>query len=327
MTAAFESIGIVKAWGNVGESLGSTIAWTQRLSGDESTFGVKLKTSGAVDTVGDKSIYLLGRLNERGCFNYRWPFHEYALVHEKNGPQLGTCALFSFVKDGVLYQIIHLEEDHRDTLGKRNIVLRISSPSKFRPIYSEDYKTAPIGVDSRLPRPGSRKGYAIDLDIFQPESDEAYTRVSSHTAKIKPDPDRPGSWSIDSFSEEVTICLPDTMPVTLVSSMRLRETATAQPAMPPTSEAIHQWIGIDPLNIWATGAMWETIFLRREAATYTVSELSEVNLIARCLEKIVHVDIVPRKLIGADSEPMERQPLAILSNTFLRAEVDMEALL
>ncbi|KXX73103.1 hypothetical protein MMYC01_210595 [Madurella mycetomatis] len=115
------------------------------------------------------------------------------------------------------------------------------------------------------------------------------------------------------------------VPIVLILSLRLREKSAAcqEPLPELTSESVHDWIGCDPASDWATGPMWETIFFRRESLTNCVSELCEVNLVSRCLEKIQHVDAVllPR------GEQDEVRPLALISNTIFGAELDMQALL
>jgi hypothetical protein len=70
--------------------------------------------------------------------------------------------------------------------------------------------------------------------------------------------------------------------------------------------------------------MWRSIFLERERETYSSSELSEVHLVARCLEKILHVDLVFTKV---DNGELERDYQAVVSNVFLRGRLDLKAFL
>ncbi len=66
------------------------------------------------------SSFRLGKQIERGCFNYRWPVNEYSLLLN-NGPddldpsdkETGTCVMFSFVQNGVLYQVLRIEQGCR----------------------------------------------------------------------------------------------------------------------------------------------------------------------------------------------------------------------
>jgi hypothetical protein len=69
--------------------------------------------------------------------------------------------------------------------------------------------------------------------------------------------------------------------------------------------------------------MWHDIFFQREIAKNLASELTEVNLVARCLERILHVDAVPQ----GPKEANRMRHLALLNNIVLGAELDMQALL
>jgi hypothetical protein len=95
----------------------------------------------------------------------------------------------------------------------------------------------------------------------------------------------------------------------------------------PSPQQIYEYVGVSPSDSSsATGAMWQTIFLERVERNYNTSELSEVSLVARCLEKILQVDLIPTTF----SRPGVREAshsLAVVSNLFIRAEVDLKALL
>ncbi|KAI0438685.1 hypothetical protein F4803DRAFT_554809 [Xylaria telfairii] len=62
------------------------------------------------------SSFRLGEMIERGCFNYRWPLNESALLFNRgrkgNIPdiQAGYCTRLSYFKNGVCYQVIRLEQ-------------------------------------------------------------------------------------------------------------------------------------------------------------------------------------------------------------------------
>lgn len=108
----------------------------------------ELDKSGAL-VASNGSSFQLGPMIGRGCFNYRWPVTEYYLnlhpnyekqarldekanpkkasareddkddTHETTCPDevkerhVGTCQMFSCVKDDVFYQVLRLEEDGR----------------------------------------------------------------------------------------------------------------------------------------------------------------------------------------------------------------------
>ena len=87
----------------------------------------------------------------------------------------------------------------------------------------------------------------------------------------------------------------------------------------PTSKEIYDYVGVSPSSRDATGAMWETAFLERERKTDSPSELAEVRLIGRCLEKILQVDLVP------EINCPER--VALVSNMFYWPNIDLNAML
>lgn len=100
--------GVITARGAAEHSLSSLIASMQRYTSNRSTFGLKLVSistpCGATELMVEQ-----GPVFERGSFNYRWPFHEYTLMQPNLGFEVGTCALFSFVRKGTLYQVMRLE--------------------------------------------------------------------------------------------------------------------------------------------------------------------------------------------------------------------------
>ncbi|TRX92928.1 hypothetical protein FHL15_006066 [Xylaria flabelliformis] len=96
----------------------------------------------------------------------------------------------------------------------------------------------------------------------------------------------------------------------------------------PSSEEMHEDIWIEPvrpispleMNSQATGVMWETILQWRDLHTDSMSEFTEISLMARCLEKILQVDLVPC-FYGT-----ENQALAVISNPFMRPTVSLRSL-
>ena len=108
------------------------------------------------------------------------------------------------------------------------------------------------------------------------------------------------------------------------------------------SKKLYDYVGVDPSVEHATGAMWETIFLEREQKADSISELAEVGLVGRCLEKILQVDTVQAsfthsvekgKEVAADPSKMavvkRKIPaeIALVSNLYVRSNVDLKALL
>ncbi|KXX73071.1 hypothetical protein MMYC01_210572 [Madurella mycetomatis] len=316
--------GLLTARADVDDSLSSIVALAQRYRGNKSTFGLKFVSIGATGKGKEKHKFVLGRVVERGAINNRWPFHEYALVQEnKKDIETGTCALFSFVQHGVLHQVMRIEPSCRPgaktcvLLPEGSVIsLQLRLPSKWKKLeyplnqapnpFSDgccDFRVSWVGPGAPLQE--------IGLDPKNPDREtlDKPTRTSSGSILV---PIKEAQLNKD-------------VPIVLILSLRLREKSAAcqEPLPELTSESVHDWIGCDPASDWATGPMWETIFFRRESLTNCVSELCEVNLVSRCLEKIQHVDAVllPR------GEQDEVRPLALISNTIFGAELDMQALL
>jgi hypothetical protein len=123
----------------------------------------------------------------------------------------------------------------------------------------------------------------------------------------------------------------------------------------PTSEQIYDYVGVSSSSIHATGAMWETLFIKRAKKSVPNLEFAEVCLVGRCLEKVLQVDIVPatiegksndtRDEAGAITNPPDQQKqevvladphetavasikeTALVSNLFVQANVDLKSLL
>lgn len=95
---------------------------------------------------------------------------------------------------------------------------------------------------------------------------------------------------------------------------------------PPTSQALYNHVGVDPFSLHATGAMWEGIFLDQRKGSEPVLDLTEFNIIGRSLEKILQVDIVPATFFNNDEGDGEEYA-ALVSNLFVRANIDLKSLL
>ncbi len=63
--------------------------------------------------------------------------------------------------------------------------------------------------------------------------------------------------------------------------------------------------------------MWKIILQWHDLHTDSMSEFTEISLMARCLEKILQVDLVPG-FYGT-----ENQALAVISNPFIRPTVSL----
>ncbi|KAF7506297.1 hypothetical protein GJ744_011870 [Endocarpon pusillum] len=86
LSAPSQEHGLIFGRDNFTRSPYASLARAQREFGGLSTFGLKLsRNRSAYDPRGNKdakegSSFRLGKMVERGCFNYRWPFNEYSLL-------------------------------------------------------------------------------------------------------------------------------------------------------------------------------------------------------------------------------------------------------
>jgi hypothetical protein len=133
---------------------------------------------------------------------------------------------------------------------------------------------------------------------------------------------------------------------TFVAAIRLFEgDANSQPDWDPTlptSEEMHKHIGVDPSSDNATGAMWDTIFIERRDKSDSVLDLAEVHLVGRTLEKILQVAVIPTPFYqggettaqggettaqGGETTAQGGETTALVSNLFIRPNVDLKAML
>ncbi|KAL2067648.1 hypothetical protein VTL71DRAFT_15744 [Oculimacula yallundae] len=414
MTAKSLEKGILFAQGNFESTLYASLARAQRSYGGQSTFGLEIPVSpeqyNSLQKTG--SALRLGEMIERGSFNHRWPFNEYALIsnfglseddetesevespsiradssvgngQDKPGTverEVGTCAVLSFVKDGILYQILRLEASTRweadevymfPFFGKA--ILEVGGPIKFREFEQLPSMRAKENVTDFLPHRPLKDGGISQLDSWNDPLIQLDIRVyrlgldgnSSSELHMHHTSDR----GIGIFKTEADLTYDNWKTrqagsgrtVTFMASFALRDSGTPPDwTSVPTSEEIYRYIGISSSEPTATAAMWETIFVQRESATGRISELSEDRLVARCLEKILHVDLVPASFGKGDrrqypsvqlkpdilhtlpcdeleenltervnvclKDGLRSTPLALVSNLFLRPNVDLKAL-
>ncbi|KAI1097385.1 hypothetical protein F4804DRAFT_351692 [Jackrogersella minutella] len=352
MSAKDDEKGVVFAHGDFERTYYSSLARAQRKHGGQATFGLELATNQKpfentkpeeqLKERKDRGSNLkLGQMTERGCFNYRWPFNEYVLLlNEEDGiepKEAGTCTRVSFVKDDILYQVIRLENGSRVESNtsiyvrwRGQVALSIGGLIKFGELSPDAPYTEPserlvnsdsvsiIGstnqLDIRIQQLNGDKYDTLPLSLpGDQESCNAGRNVGPYHAYA----DLPGT----------NVSFRDRQ-VTFVAEFRLRQCGR-EPKWPntPTSEDIYGYLGIDSCSNMATGMMWETLFLQREDKSNYFSELSEVNLVGRCVEKIMTVDLVPVTIRENGCIKFEKEgPLAPVSNLFLRPNIDLESM-
>ncbi|KAG4432069.1 hypothetical protein IFR05_012449 [Cadophora sp. M221] len=425
MSAKSEQSGIIFAQGNFDSTLYSSLARAQRTHGGQSTFGLEIPVSPEPFNMLKKtgSALRLGEMIERGSFNHRWPFNEYALISNfglggddmpendieaqidnEGGSidgsgrrpwvtenEVGTCATLSFVKSGILYQILRFKVGCRwesdvsylfPSFGR--VVLEVGGLVKFQdferssPMHTTGHerKTTipnfPLGLPHIVSTTG---GVSLSSSWDDPsmELDIQVHRLGS-CVEVEGSPielqlhytsergtcyfETQGELNYDKFKGWKEN---DERTVTFMASFRLRD-STEVSCWPniPTSEEIYKHIGVASSEPAAAAVMWENILAHRELSTGLTSGFSENRLIARCLEKILHVDLVPASfgrsgerryprvepvltlLHGSGRKKLDEgfikraennlkarlrnTPLALVSNLFLQPRVDLEAM-
>jgi len=137
------------------------------------------------------------------------------------------------------------------------------------------------------------------------------------------------------FFEAAPLPVPTTVPTTVLTSEDIPAPKSENWPLPPQPKDIYQYIGVSSSSSKATGAMWDTIFIERRKRSDSVLDLHEFSLIGRSLEKILQVDIVPAFFSDAKDtldkattkQETEFQETALVSNLFVRPNVDLKALL
>ncbi|RYP76969.1 hypothetical protein DL770_007143 [Monosporascus sp. CRB-9-2] len=389
MTAPSKKHGIVFARGDFQYSLYLSLARGQRERGGKSTFGLKLESSKDPDDA-DGARFYLGPMVERGCYNYRWPFNQYSLhvsrsVVQKDGEanitprktghigdknhhlkekgkleEVGTCSLLSFVKDGVLYQVLRVDHECHPSAkacGKvedsTELILRIDGPMRFESFIklcrsNKDtfgstetdelegfWHKKHASVDSFELEAGKRLKagrefcWRASLCEFDLESGSYKgIKLEEKDGKQGHRWKDPGEWwpvykaRVGGNGTKASRIF--------IASFRLHEVAEAPVGVEAcvttrnlSPDDISKFIGTGPRNELATAAMWKSIFYERQAKIECISELCEVDLVARCLEKILDVDLVP---VTFPTVTWASPSLALVSNLFLNANIDLKSL-
>ncbi|KAI0891808.1 hypothetical protein F4806DRAFT_489206 [Annulohypoxylon nitens] len=348
MRARDDEKGLVFAHGDFERTYYSSLARAQRKHGRQATFGLGIARN-QKPFQNDKnksksergSNLKLGEMIERGCFNYRWPFNEYVLLlneaDDSSPKETGTCTRVSFVENGILYQVIRLEKGCRleadichYTPWMGQVALSVGGLVHFGELDTDvpyakfDQSTLKSGLLS-LEGSSNRLDIRVrqligdkykDLPLYLPNNNEDYggqNKVGSYRAYV----DLPGT-NNGNFQDRQ---------VTFIAEFKLQGTkGNDEWPETPNSETIYDYLGIDCRSETATGVMWETIFLQREEKSSYFSELSEVNLVGRCVEKILTVDLVPATIHKKDHVFNNEQPLSLISNMFVQPSIDLESL-
>ncbi|RYO85106.1 hypothetical protein DL766_006716 [Monosporascus sp. MC13-8B] len=325
MTAPSDKHGILFARGDFEYSLYLSVARGQMEYGRKSAFGLKLPSSSSPAENNRDPRFCLGRMVERGCYNYRWPLNEYALCVDTPGREVGTCSLLSFVKDGVLYQVLRLDfECHpsgpacKKAPDETELILKIDGPMRFQSFLS-------MSPSSKLER-GSTKA---DI-LFKESCPTKYKHAFSIPWELEAASGI--RWKAELFEFGIASGEYTKIPLKPFSKKEdhcSKDQGNTLPVyrgdMPKISNNgsrifLASFRLYDPAEI--CGAPPTKIPKPEELSAFI--ELCEADIAARCSEKILDVDLVPAAFPRAAG--WAPRPIALVSNLFLKATVDLNSL-
>ncbi|PVH93772.1 hypothetical protein DM02DRAFT_676624 [Periconia macrospinosa] len=252
--------------------------------------------------------------------------------------QIGTCAIFSFVMKDVVYQVVRItskssQESEEPWPEPSEMDFTIGGPiwfyhhNPFNPTTDkfpmkpdekalQEVQYAPShGKEECLTVYHESKKIALQARVYQHivnGSKESYKPILLEKQNGKT------IHSVEPYS--VPISLHQGKSITLVAAFRLVE-GTHDSNLPwthemPSSPDVYHYIGGDGGNLRAaTAQMWDTIIHQRHIRNNSLSQITDVHLLGRCFEKIVHVDTIQRD-----------GTLALVSNLFMGPEISYSAL-
>ncbi|KAI0552484.1 hypothetical protein F4679DRAFT_534257 [Xylaria curta] len=304
------------------------------------------------------SSFRLGGMIERGCFNYRWPLNEYSLFlnsppEGKDNPDIeaGYCSRLSYFKNGICYQVLRLQQLIPSDLDQGDayhlspldgqVVLEIGGSIYFQLLKNMAGTNEENGSNTHIQNHSStdclriideRLNIGLEARIYQMSTDGRHATSLNLTPSLDQDTFHLVYRAIAKLQNSSSKHDYGNRSETFIAAIRLIQSidtmAASEEFTIPSSEDMHDDIWVEPvysaspvvMNSQATGVMWETILQSRDLHTDLMSEFTEISLMARCLEKILQVDLVPG-FYGTES-----QALAVISNPFMRPTISLRSL-
>lgn len=330
VTAPSELCGYVSVKGGFEDSMDSLLSRAQRPFGEKATFSIKI--------VGQKrsiSACRLGSVKERGCLNHRWPLIKYWL--ETDGDDVlahdGTCTFFSCIKEGTVYQVMHLElfstpmdvssgvaiQPCGDSYGCHprgaDVVVSIGGPVRFSCRCSGLHQTTPrVSWDGRESQkcrklesdslPGAVfvmklfiDGEPIDMPLSVEQPPTAANEIGADTpwkARIR---ERQSMYGNMAYRK--TVPIRSDKPTTIVAAFKLfNHTPSGDHEIShPSAKMMYRLAGIDPDSDYASNSMWKALFNNHVLVDTDVKPslyyAPELGLIQRCLERVLSAHYIP----------------------------------
>ena len=262
---------------------------------------------------------------------------------------VGTFAMVSFIMGGVLYQVLRLDPRHQqvgsESTDKAELILTIEGPMRLQSFcrLNQPCKGEEVVLSECEKHPDSACLLGtLDKSIIHWQANLFHFDLSTGgpgtpvpLKHLKDDKEKrdhcfktdDGLESLPRFQAELEEMDTKSCHV-FVAAFRLVDEAAPEYSNPmkiPPHQVIHDFVRFGSSHARGTASMWRSIFSERQEYLDCISEVCEESIVGRCLEKILSVDTVPAVVPQGALEPLHH--LAIVSNMFLRANVDLKAVL
>ncbi|PVH79529.1 hypothetical protein DL98DRAFT_655454 [Cadophora sp. DSE1049] len=288
LTAPDDTCGIVFVRGHFPNAPDSILSRSQRRddSGNKGTFGTRLHRAE------DESDLELGERLAQGWINLRWPYTKYELREKNDELDLssGSYEQISFVRDGVLVQVIRLKWGHEsslsdydsaDGLERKTARVKVGGVVQFGCPCSNrgppDADTFHLGSENGLACVSERYQKRLEMHLF---IDGIRQDISAPLHGL--DHDEIGGTEVDTSSMH-EIELRDGEPVVIVSTYALRSNDKNSTGLEMTTfNDLEDHLGTCNTSIHMTDRLWTALC----SANYEASEAVDVCVIGRGVEQI-----------------------------------------
>ncbi|KAK3290899.1 uncharacterized protein B0H64DRAFT_446714 [Chaetomium fimeti] len=302
MTAPSGKHGIVFAWGDFEFSPDLALARGQREQGGKSSFGLKF-----LGSEGGESRSYKWSVTERGSFQYRWPIKRFCYSSVDRSRLDANAGTPNEEEEDD-------EEEAADAkLGTGSLMSFVDKGCLYQVLRLDPTKEFELQLTLECP---------MQFHSFANPDGEEVEAEQSESRGNKPH--KVPKWVTAETKENATT------PLVFLAMYRLVEAEHEIQAClkPPWPDEISNVVLAKSSDTFAgTAELWQGLFADRQSKAECVSALCEADIIGRCLEKVLGVDLVPaldKAQAPAAGKDAERQ--AIVSNMFLRASVDVKGL-
>ncbi|KAH9217918.1 hypothetical protein DL95DRAFT_89415 [Leptodontidium sp. 2 PMI_412] len=325
LTAPDDTCGIVFVRGQFPNTPDAILSRCQRRddSGNKGTFGTRLHKA-----ENDSDLELGERLVQ-GWVNLRWPYTKYELRERNNESDLGSGSYeqISFVRDGVLVQVIRLKWGHESSLSdydsadgseRKTARVKVGGVVQFGCPCSNrgppDADTFHLSTGNGLDCVSDRYQKRLDMHLF---IDGVRRDISAPLHGL--DHDEVSGTEVDTSSIH-EIELRDGEPAIIVSTYALREIDTESTGLSiATFTDLEDHLGTCNTSVNMTDRLWTALC----SANYEASEAVDFCVIGRGVEQILGVCSVP--LPRAASSQDTDDEVALLCNIMTPQYIDVQS--